>query len=69
MHHHVTCVAGFTPAPDSEWMEQHDWFDGGRPQNLVKASTKLCMTIMQQITATLEHPVPGHREVSRLDEV
>jgi hypothetical protein len=50
-------------------MEQHDWFDGGRPQNLVKASTKLCMTIMQQITATLEHPVPGHREVSRLDEV
>jgi hypothetical protein len=46
-------------------MEQHDWFDGGRPQNLVKASAKLCMTIMQQTTATLEHPVPGHCQVSR----
>jgi hypothetical protein len=46
-------------------MEQHDWFDGGRPQNLVKASAKLCTTIIQQITATLKHLVPSHRQVSR----
>lgn len=43
---------------------QHQRFDPCGPEDVIKGGRELRISIVQQVTATVQHPLPGHRHVS-----